>query len=414
MASYSGISGNPSKRVKMETLAPTTSVILIKDEEFEIIFERKEPEDSNSKVKQKGNKGITSGEEAPYIKVMSIDSLTAQVETVGTFEMYLRSMLRKAMGSHSEYKCDTIDLSWKITFVSDTCATVELLVGGEFFEEFLGACQEPVKVKVGLAIVLEDKSLFSINSKEMSPCVSIRKSSTTNRQTLAFEDKLKVEVKKPIRTDLAYRGTVTIEMLVIRKVVISDLPCGTGILGQRILENKVESDFSIIADDGTRLECNKVFLAASSEALAAMLQMDCKESREKVIKLNMSAKGVEALLKFIYYSNLDDPMKSSSIAFELLEIGHQYEILGLENAMRNILLGQKCEWFEIDAVVLLYLWTLKVDGNEDLKWKALLAFKLKPDELNSSRVFYKLLKEDPNAAKDLFAICLKTLSCYWT
>ncbi|ODM88862.1 hypothetical protein Ocin01_17820 [Orchesella cincta] len=294
-----------------------------------------------------------------------------------------------------------------VAFVSDTCATVDLLVGGEFFEEFLGACQEPVKVKVGLEIELEDKSLFSINSKEMSPCVSIRKTPGTNPKTLAFEDKLKVEVKKPIRTDLAYRGTVTIEMLVIRKVVISDLPCGTGILGQRILENKVESDFSIIADDGTRLECNK-------RALAAMLQMDCKESREKVIKLNMSAKGVEALLKFIYYSNLDDPMKTSNIAFELLEIGHQYEILGLENAMRNILLGQKCEWFEIDAVVLLYLWTLKVDGNEDLKWKALLAFKLKPDELKSSRVFDKLLKEDPNSAKDLFAICLKTLSCYWT
>ncbi|ODM88596.1 hypothetical protein Ocin01_18087 [Orchesella cincta] len=113
----------------------------------------------------------------------------------------------------------------------------------------------------------------------------------------------------------------------------------------------------------------------------------------------MSAKGVEALLKFIYYSNVDDPMSSCSVALELLKGGHQ--------SYAGNLSGQKYAWFDIDTALMLYFWTLKVDGNEDLKWKALRVIKSKGDDLEGSTVFEKLLKEDTKTATKLIAQCFK-------
>ncbi|ODM88595.1 hypothetical protein Ocin01_18086 [Orchesella cincta] len=136
-----------------------------------------------------------------------------------------------------------------------------------------------------------------------------------------------------------------------------------------------------------------------------MLEMDCKETKEKAIKLEMSGKGVEALLKFIYYSNVDDPMEHPRVALELMEVGNQYDILGLEKAMKDIFLGQRYDWFDIDTAVLLYNWTLKVDGNEDLKWKAIQVFKSNLGDLEGSTEFDKLMKEFPQAAKKFIALC---------
>ncbi|ODM88868.1 hypothetical protein Ocin01_17814 [Orchesella cincta] len=316
-----GISGNSSKRIKMETPPSTTSLILIKDEELHINFQRELPRALNSTAKQGGNNGITagSGKEASYFEVMSTDELTAQVNGDDNFDMYLRCMLRKTLGNRSEWTSDYMELSWKLAFVSDTFVTLTVVVGGDFFEGFLRNLGEPNR------------------DRRANDC--------------GLEDELKVstpEFKEPIQTNVTYTGKVTIGMLVIRQMVFPNLSCVTAI-GREILENGLQSDFEIIAEDDSRFKCNKVFLAGCSKALAGMLEMDCKETREKAMKLGMSGKG-------------------------LMEVGNQYDILGLEKAMRRLFLGQKYDWFDIDSAVLLYNWTLRVDGNKDLKWKAIQVF----------------------------------------
>ncbi|ODM88021.1 hypothetical protein Ocin01_18661 [Orchesella cincta] len=89
----------------METPPSTTSLILIKDEELHINFQRELPRALNSTAKQGGNNGITagSGKEASYFEVMSTDELTAN---------------------------DYMELSWKLAFVSDTFVTLTVVVGG--------------------------------------------------------------------------------------------------------------------------------------------------------------------------------------------------------------------------------------------------------------------------------------------
>ncbi|ODM89439.1 hypothetical protein Ocin01_17241 [Orchesella cincta] len=125
-------SGNSSKRLKIETTPSTTSLILIKDEDLDINFQRELPRAFNSVAKQGGNKGITagSGKEASYFEVLSTDALTAQVNGDDNFEMYLRCMLRKTLGNRSEWTSDYMELSWKLAFVSDTFVTLTVVVGG--------------------------------------------------------------------------------------------------------------------------------------------------------------------------------------------------------------------------------------------------------------------------------------------
>ncbi|ODM88863.1 hypothetical protein Ocin01_17818 [Orchesella cincta] len=84
-----------------------------------------------------------------------------------------------------------------------------------------------------------------------------------------------------------------------------------------------------------------------------------------------------------------------SAIYMIFWVGEDYE---------GCFLGKQYSWFDIDTAVLLYLWTLNVHGNEDLKWMALQVFKSKLGDLEGSMEYDKLMKESPQTAKKLIAL----------
>jgi len=102
-----------------------------------------------------------------------------------------------------------------------------------------------------------------------------------------------------------------------------------------------------------------------------MFQTEFQETKEGACKVELSEAGVEAFLKFIYYSGVITPLKDPEIAFELLEAGHKYDIRSMEDSMLEVFAQQPSSWFgtNVDLLIRLFLLTLKVegDGYYDLK-----------------------------------------------
>ncbi len=62
----------------------------------------------------------------------------------------------------------------------------------------------------------------------------------------------------------------------------------------------------------------------------------------------------------LYCSDIEDCLKSGTIAFELLEAGHKYHIVELENAMLAIFEAMHSLWYSVDVAVKLLIFSRKV------------------------------------------------------
>jgi len=85
--------------------------------------------------------------------------------------------------------------------------------------------------------------------------------------------------------------------------------------------------------------------------------------KEGACKVELSDAGVKAFLKFVYYSDLADPLKSSEVAFELLEAGHKYAIRSLEASMLELFIQQTWLGDNVDLLIRLFLLSLRVGGD---------------------------------------------------
>ncbi|CAL8108174.1 unnamed protein product [Orchesella dallaii] len=183
-------------------------------------------------------------------------------------------------------------------------------------------------------------------------------------------------------------------------------------LCRKFLEDRMFTDFILISEDNQELPCHKLFLEGHSPVFAAMFKMENERTNEnKSCKLAASKESVEALLKFLYCSDLDFPLENSGVALELLNIGHQYLIATLENSMTEILMRKPVEWFDKEVALLLFIRARKLEEDYDyasLKEKAVEVIKAKGTELNSSSVMDKILKEDPVSAKELLVLLSTT------
>ncbi|CAL8108177.1 unnamed protein product [Orchesella dallaii] len=212
----------------------------------------------------------------------------------------------------------------------------------------------------------------------------------------------------PINTKM--EGYVTIELIGDLELVLGWIPpCDNEFLCRRFLEEGKFSDFTLISENDENFHCHKLFLGGHSPVFAAMFETECKETREKSCKMQLSSEGVKALLKFIYYSNIDDALGNSSVALELLATGHQYCIAALENSMKGVLLGKPVDWFDKEVALLLFIRARKLDNDYvELKKKAVQIIKAKGTELNMSNVMDEILKEDPESAKELMVLLSTT------
>ncbi|ODM88575.1 Speckle-type POZ protein-like, partial [Orchesella cincta] len=175
----------------------------------------------------------------------------------------------------------------------------------------------------------------------------------------------------------------------------------------KILEKQIDCDFELIAENGKRFKCHKLFLAVSSPVLARMLDTECEEMKNKAYQMSLSEEGVKTFLDFIYRAESMESIPSPAVSLELLEAAHKYDVSALEVAMKALFLKQKSEWMEVDVAVMLYLHARNVKGYEPLMWTAIQVIKSKPAELMKSKLFDELLKNDP-AAKEILVRAIKT------
>ncbi|CAL8108331.1 unnamed protein product [Orchesella dallaii] len=201
---------------------------------------------------------------------------------------------------------------------------------------------------------------------------------------------------------------LTLELIVDEKAAYGlKLPKFESI-GKAILEGELHTDFLLVAGDGGKIPCHKVFLSNGSPVFCRMLQSDMKESTENECKLeDMSKEGVKALLKYIYYGGVEDALQDPKIALELWEAGCKYFIPGLENDMKRIFIGKPEEWFTIDAALLLFLWSSKMDNCEYLTSKTVKIINGRWNEAKETSVFQERFARIPKNFEELHSWTLR-------
>jgi len=107
-----------------------------------------------------------------------------------------------------------------------------------------------------------------------------------------------------------------------------------------------------------------------------MMQADCKEAKEKFVKLLYTEEVIRTMLEFLYCGNYDEALKKPIIALSLLEIGHQYDIIELEKVMKRIFSILPNSWFDLDVAVQLFAFSSRIEEFVDLKRKAFTVIKL--------------------------------------
>ncbi|ODM93022.1 Kelch repeat and BTB domain-containing protein 3 [Orchesella cincta] len=160
-----------------------------------------------------------------------------------------------------------------------------------------------------------------------------------------------------------------------------------GGLNEKIFHGKRNSDFVLISENDVEFPCHKGFLNVHSSFFERMFETDCKETQSGKAKLNLSEEGLKAFLDFVYCFKSDFPKEHPRIAVELLEFAHEKQISGLEEAMKELIVGQPHDWMDLIDGVQLFLLSVKLDfeqGYDDVKKAAVKAIKAKRDQLKDS------------------------------
>lgn len=176
--------------------------------------------------------------------------------------------------------------------------------------------------------------------------------------------------------NLVTRANLTIEVKVtgldpLEKFV---LPSPLSI-NERILKEEVGADLMIVAGNGVKVKCHKIFLMVRSPVFKARFKGDTEEVTISTLEMgDMTEASVRAFLAYLYYSDTSVARKSCEVALELFQAGHQYCVEGLEDAMEGIIVGHEDEdWFTADMVIRLFIFARKLEEfrADFLKTKAL-------------------------------------------
>ncbi|CAL8132378.1 unnamed protein product [Orchesella dallaii] len=178
------------------------------------------------------------------------------------------------------------------------------------------------------------------------------------------------------------------------------------VLNKNILLNQIQCDFKIIAEDNQVLQCHKAFLAAQSKVFTTMFNTACEETTNNQVKLPISHAGADAFLKYLYYSDIEAAMGSPTLAMDLLELGHKYDISPLESEMKKILAGSKNWWYSADNALRLFDWSCKVTMHGDLTKKAVDVIRSKVQELKGLNRFQQMFPNSIGA--ELFIASLQS------
>lgn len=112
-----------------------------------------------------------------------------------------------------------------------------------------------------------------------------------------------------------------------------------------------------------------VYITACSQKFHAQFQsgmLDCANFTELPIYGHptyvLDEVGLRAFVVFAGSLSVEEPLKSCSVAVDLLMAGQYNMIPRMESTMRIILLGQPKEWFDTEAALKLFWYTSEISA----------------------------------------------------
>ncbi|ODM87314.1 BTB and MATH domain-containing protein 43 [Orchesella cincta] len=314
--------------------------------------------------------------------------------------------LKTVLARRSEIQNDTISVSVRyiyhphVPFGEEGRCKAEVRLSGPFLRSIFTEYKGPLMIYLWFT--------FNDLSKRPNPCFMWVYNpeftpSITNEGEYVFEScSSRVQESKRVIEDFEYRGHFVINLFAPK--LTGGLTCGLLWPNSNILDQENQRDFELIAKNGKRFRCHKAVLAAKSAVLARMLESNCEETRGNAYRLDLCEDGVGDLIAFIYNVNTTKPMRTSQTFWEMFEVADKFQIEWMGEAIESLFLKQTYEWMDIGVAVKLFVHTLKVEGNGQLKWKAIKVIKSKPNELMSSATFDQLWRNDPDTAKEIFRL----------
>lgn len=150
-----------------------------------------------------------------------------------------------------------------------------------------------------------------------------------------------------------------------------------GAIYERILKEEVATDMAIVAGNGVEIKCHRSFLMVHSQVLEGVLKIKTEEPGVTKIEMTgMTEASVRAFLAYLYYSDVTAAQTDCEVAFELLESAKKYDISGLKESTKSVLLEKDNAWFTVATALRLFLFARIDAGEEPLKAKAVQILKM--------------------------------------
>ncbi|CAL8139432.1 unnamed protein product [Orchesella dallaii] len=395
---------------------------------------------SNQRAETLGNDGTTVTEGLKMVLTKSI-TFQSQQTTQGTDTQRIQAYCHKLKGILEKKDESTRSLSLYIDWAPSHPNKVWLRLQGQLLETLQQLCGQDVKLNVDgtLNYYRRDygghySTTFSTADMEIfSPALEcdMGELDGTDKEVVERVNDL-TEMKEPVCEDTdiklsdsnfksypSYvdniRATVNIRLRIEDEYIPghgSDSD-KLALICKSILAQNIQSDISIVAADGSILSANKCFLAAHSPVLKASLENNFAESKNSKIEMpDVSKECVESLIGYFYTMDIPEAEKCSSLAVELYQISHKYEVTALEKKISVMLLLRSNSWYGVEAAVELLQFVKRVETSSGadmtkMKAKVLQVLKSKWQRLKTSENFKKLFDEDRDTAMELCMMALE-------
>ncbi|ODM87364.1 Speckle-type POZ protein [Orchesella cincta] len=173
----------------------------------------------------------------------------------------------------------------------------------------------------------------------------------------------------------------------------------------KLYTDKMLASCVLVASNGEEFPAHRCILAAQSTVFHTMFKSEFRESQTNRVELKDITKScLEVLLAYFYGRDINLKQIPDKIATQLIQAAHKYDISGLERLMLQLLLNKPTDWFTMDNMIVLYHFTVNVDGDKFqlLTDKLLNIMKRYPQQLKTSEAYQNFMKDHPENAAELF------------
>ncbi|CAL8130957.1 unnamed protein product [Orchesella dallaii] len=175
---------------------------------------------------------------------------------------------------------------------------------------------------------------------------------------------------------------------------------------EKLFDEKLLADCSLILSNGTEVKCHRNVLAAQSDVFHTMLTSGFSESTSHKIEMtDVSEEGLSIFLTYLYTYKINTMVMTLAIAVELLQTSHKYNVSALESAILEMLFHKPNNWYSLDSALSLYFMTANVTAHSSLCEKMFDIIKRNTygngQNLRSSALYKELEANNPKEAIDL-------------